>query len=55
VKWFSPTDQYVTRVPAHDLREGGATASKCTSTARSHAIPLAYREELAVDSPRKPI
>jgi uncharacterized protein YndB with AHSA1/START domain len=43
VKWFLPTDQYVTRVPARDLREGGG-----------YRVEMHLNGEVSRDSPCLP-
>ena len=44
VKWFAPTDQYVTRVPAFDLREGGAYRIEMRLDDKVHTVAGVYRE-----------
>ena len=44
VKWFSPTDRYVTRVPAFDLREGGIYRIEMELEGKVHTVAGVYRE-----------
>jgi uncharacterized protein YndB with AHSA1/START domain len=44
VKWFAPTQQYVTRVPALDLREGGLYRVEMSLDGKAYTVAGKYLE-----------